>query len=87
MKKSALICQKKVILILNHYSKTGRALYNIISPDLIIYYGFFSLLSLAFLSFINQYVTKMIPNMGKAEIKIYGKTARKIDGSKIFILV
>ncbi len=39
------------------------------------------------LSFTSQYVTNIIPNIGKAEMKTYGKTAKKVEGSKIFILI
>jgi hypothetical protein len=39
------------------------------------------------LSFTSQYVTNIIPNIGKEEMKTYGKTANKVEGSKIFILI
>jgi hypothetical protein len=32
-------------------------------------------------------VTNIIPNIGKEEMKTYGKTANKVEGSKIFILI
>lgn len=38
-----------------------------------------------FLSLTIHQVTKTIPKIGNPEIKIYGNTARKVDGSKIFI--
>ncbi|MBA2268056.1 MAG: hypothetical protein H0W19_06940 [Nitrosopumilus sp.] len=39
------------------------------------------------LSFTNQYVTNTIPKMGKEEMKTYGKMAKNVEGSKIFILI
>ena len=46
---------------------------------------FFLILNLQ--SFTSQYVTNIIPNIGKAEMKTYGKIANKVEGSKIFILI
>jgi hypothetical protein len=39
------------------------------------------------LSFIIHQVTKTIPKMGNPEIKIYGNTAKKVEGSKTPISV
>jgi hypothetical protein len=41
----------------------------------------------ALLSLIIHQVTKTIPKMGNPEIKIYGKTAKKVEGSKTLINV
>jgi hypothetical protein len=37
------------------------------------------------LSFISHQVTKIIPKIGNPEINTYGNTAKKVEGSKIFI--